>query len=213
VRALFHGPPGTGKTLAAAWLARQLGLPLFRVDLAGVLSKYIGETEKNLAAMLSAAEAAEVVLLFDEADALFGKRTEIRSANDRFANTQTDYLLQRLEAWSGIAVLTTNHRAGLDEAFTRRLDAVIELPLPAPAERRALWDVHLGTQHALTASDINRLAATLPVAGGHIRNAVLAAAVTAREQQRPLRLDDVIGGMESELRKLGRQLPPGVRDR
>jgi hypothetical protein len=213
VRALLHGPPGTGKTLAAGWLARQLGLPLFRVDLAGALSKYIGETEKNLAALLAAAEADEVVLLFDEADALFGKRTEVRSSNDRYANTQTNYLLQRLEAWSGIAILTTNHRAGLDDAFTRRLDAVIELPLPSPAERRALWEVHLGPQPGLSSADINRLAATLPVAGGHIRNAVLAGAVTARSQQRPLRMDDLIGGMEAELRKLGRQLPPGLRDR
>ena len=138
VRALFYGPSGTGKTLAVGWLATRLGLPLYRVDLASVTSKYIGETEKNLAKLFARAEHAEVILMFDEADALFGKRTEVKDANDRFANAQTNYLLQRIESFEGIAVLTSNSRARFDSAFTRRLDAIVEFPLPAPEERRAL---------------------------------------------------------------------------
>ena len=139
MRALLVGPSGTGKTLAAGWLATRLGLPLYRVDLASVTSKYIGETEKNLAQLFARAEHAEGVLLFDEADSLFGKRTDVKEANDRFANAQTNYLLQRIESFDGIAILTSNSRARFDSAFTRRLDAVIEFPPPGPEERRALW--------------------------------------------------------------------------
>ena len=149
MRALFTGPSGTGKTLAALWLANRLGLPLYRVDLAAVTSKYIGETEKNLATLLARAEASEVVLLFDEADALFGKRTEIRDSNDRFANAQTNYLLQRIETYDGIVLLTSNSRARFDPAFARRIDMMLELQLPGPAERRDLWRAHLGADHAL----------------------------------------------------------------
>src|SRR4051794_19206528 len=134
VRALFIGPSGTGKTLAAGWLATTLGLPLYRVDLVGVTSKYIGETEKNLAQLLDRAEQAEVVLLFDEADSLFGKRTDVREANDRFANAQTNYLLQRIESFDGIAILTSNSRARFDTAFARRLDLIVDFPLPGPEE-------------------------------------------------------------------------------
>src|SRR5207302_11471594 len=139
VRALFLGPSGTGKTLAAGWLATQLGLPLFRVDLASITSKYIGETEKNLSQLLARAEHAEVVLLFDEADSLFGKRTDVKDSNDRFANAQTNYLLQRIETFDGIALLTSNSRSRFDAAFSRRLDLIIEFPMPGPEERRAAW--------------------------------------------------------------------------
>ena len=126
------------------------GMPLYRVDLASVTSKYIGETEKNLAQLLARAEQAEVMLLFDEADSLFGKRTDVKDANDRFANAQTNYLLQRIESFDGIALLTSNSRSRFDAAFTRRLDAIIEFPCPGPEERRALWLSHLGAGHALT---------------------------------------------------------------
>jgi hypothetical protein len=211
VRALLVGASGTGKTLAAGWLATALGLPLYRVDLASVTSKYIGETEKNLAQLLARAEQAEVVLLFDEADSLFGKRTEVRDSNDRFANAQTNYLLQRIESFDGIAILTSNSRTRFDAAFTRRLDAILEFPLPGPEERRALWDAHLGTGHALKPRDLNRLAATVDLGGGHVRNAVLGAAVIAQGAGRPIQWADVVQGVAVEYRKLGKQVPVGLR--
>ena len=206
VRSLFVGASGTGKTLAAGWLATKLGMPLYRVDLASITSKYIGETEKNLSQLLSRAEQAEVVLLFDEADSLFGKRTDVQQANDRFANAQTNYLLQRIESFDGITLLTSNSRSRFDSAFSRRLDMIIEFPLPQAEERRSLWQSHLGNHH-LTQSQLNQLAATVDLSGGNIRNAVLAAAVIAQSQTRPITFTDVVRGVDSEYRKLGRQLP------
>jgi SpoVK/Ycf46/Vps4 family AAA+-type ATPase len=211
VRALFVGPSGTGKTLAAGWLATNLGLPLYRVDLAAVTSKYIGETEKNLAQLLARAEQAEVVLLFDEADSLFGKRTDVQQANDRFANAQTNYLLQRIESYDGITILTSNSRSRFDEAFFRRLDVIVDFPIPGPQERRALWQSHLGANHGLTGQDVNRLAATADLTGGHIRNVVLAAAVLAQEAERPIEYADLAEGLASEYRKLGQQMPVELR--
>lgn len=213
VRALFVGPSGTGKTLAAGWLATHLGLPLYRVDMASVISKYIGETEKNLAELLARAEVAEVVLLFDEADSLFGKRTDVRQSTDRFANSQTNYLLQRIESYDGIVLLTSNSRSRFDPAFSRRLDMVLDFPPPGPDERRALWQVHLGNGHDLEPRDVNRLAASCDLAGGHVRNAVLAAAVLAREAGRTLTWEDVVQGVALECRKLGRPLPAGLERR
>jgi hypothetical protein len=211
VRALFVGPSGTGKTLAAAWLATRLGLPLFRVDLASITSKYIGETEKNLAQLLARAEQSEVVLLFDEADSLFGKRTDIKEANDRFANAQTNYLLQRIESFDGIALLTSNSRARFDPAFGRRLDAIIDFPMPGPDERRNLWRSHLGNAHSLNAGDLNRLAAAAHLSGGNIRNVVLFAAVLARGHDRLISYADVLEGVLAEYRKLGKQLPAELK--
>jgi len=207
VRALFVGPSGTGKTLAAGWLATKLGLPLYRVDLAAVTSKFIGETEKNLAVLLNRAEQAECVLLFDEADSLFGKRTDVQQANDRFANAQTNYLLQRIESFDGITLLTSNSRSRFDPAFSRRLDSIIDFPIPGPEERRELWLSHLGANHNLTAQELNQLAVLVDMTGGHIRNAVLAAAVIAHHAGRPIILADIIEGLASEYRKLGRQMP------
>lgn len=207
VRALFVGPSGTGKTLAASWLATQLAMPLYRVDLASVTSKYIGETEKNLAQLLARAEQAGVMLLFDEADSLFGKRTDVQQANDRFANAQTNYLLQRIETYDGVTLLTSNSRQRFDKAFARRLDMVIEFTLPRPPERRALWQSHLGDQTDVSPQDLNRLAAAVDLCGGHIRNAVLMAAVLAQTEQRPITYNDVLVGIGSEYQKQGRQMP------
>jgi hypothetical protein len=207
VRALFTGPSGTGKTLGAAWIATRLGLPLYRVDLASVTSKYIGETEKNLSQLLARAEQADVILLFDEADSLFGKRTEISDATDRFANAQTNYLLQRIENYDGVVLLTSNSQARFDDAFARRLDFVIDFPVPGPAERRALWQSHLGPRSAVTAAQLNQLALLVVFNGGQTRNVVLAAAVRARRERREIGFADLLAGVDAELRKSGRQLP------
>lgn len=210
VRALFVGPSGTGKTLAAGWVATRLGLPLFRVDLASITSKYIGETEKNLAELFARAGHAEVVLLFDEADSLFGKRTDVKDANDRFANQQTNYLLQRIESHDGIVVLTSNSRARFDPAFTRRLDAILDFPAPGPEERRALWLAHLGDAHTLDAAALNRIAAACDLAGGHIRNVVLAAAARTRAHDRRIGEAELLAALAAEYRKLGKALPSGT---
>ena len=213
VRALFTGPSGTGKTLASGWLATHLNLPLYRVDLASVTSKYIGETEKNLSKLLARAEQDEVVLLFDEADALFGKRTEVKDANDRFANAQTNYLLQRIESYKGIVLLTSNSRARFDPAFTRRLDMIVDFPAPGPEERRTLWQVHLGGDHQLITRQINQLAASCDLCGGHIRNASLTAAVMAQAQNRAIKFKDIIEGLTGEYKKLGRQMPVDLKSK
>lgn len=209
VRALLVGPSGTGKTLAASWLATRLGMPLYRVDLASMVSKYIGETEKNLAQLFARAEHAEVVLLFDEADSLFGKRTDVKDSNDRFANQQTNYLLQRIESFDGIAILTSNSRARFDSAFTRRLDTVVEFPLPSPAERRALWLAHLGKGHAQNETSLNRIAATCDLAGGYIRSALLTS-VASQSDERAIDFQLLRSSLLAEYRKLGRQAPAGI---
>lgn len=209
VRALFVGPSGTGKTLAAAWLATRLGLPLYRVDSAAVSSKYIGETEKNLSRLLAEAEAQDVVLLFDEADALFGKRTDIKDSNDRFANAQTNYLLQRIESYDGIVILTGNSRQRLDSAFTRRLDVILEFPAPGPEERRDLWLSHLGEKHCLQARQLNMLAGSCDLSGGHIRNVVLNAAVRAGEAA--IDFDTLCYAVAAEYKKQGKPVPSEIR--
>jgi hypothetical protein len=210
VRALLVGPSGTGKSLAVGWLATLLQLPLYRVDLASVTSKYIGETEKNLAQLFARAEHSEVVLLFDEADSLFGKRTDVKEANDRFANAQTNYLLSRIESYEGIAILTSNSRARFDSAFTRRLDAIIEFAVPTPQERRALWRAHLGDSHELDAIVLNRLAASCELAGGHIRNMVFTAAINATRENRGILESDLVMAVVAEYRKLGKPPPTGL---
>lgn len=180
VRALLHGASGTGKTLAAEWLAARLGKPLLVVDTAAVTSKYIGETERHLDRVMNGAERVDAVLLFDEADALFARRTEVGSANDRFANAQTNFLLQRLEAHGGITLLTSNGRSRIDGAFTRRLDAVIELTPPSPPERLALWRALLGRVAGdLPPGCLERLALDVEAAGGTLRNIVSTATVLA----------------------------------
>lgn len=208
VRALFTGESGTGKTLAVHWIARRVGLPLYRVDLAAMTSKWIGETEKNLSSVLDAAQHADVVLFFDEADSLFGARTDVGDSHDRFANAQTNYLLQRIEDFDGVAVLATNSRDRFDPAFVRRLDAILEFPLPGASARRALWETHLGDRHGVTAEELDLLSVTIDLAGGHIRNVVLGAATRARRAGRPLAAADLARAAEEEYGKLGRSAPP-----
>jgi hypothetical protein len=212
VKALFIGASGTGKTLAAQWLADRLARPLLRVDLASVVSKYIGETEKNLAQLLARAEHLDAVLLFDEADSLFGARTDVKQANDRYANMQTNYLLQRLETFHGVALLTSNSKARFDDAFVRRLDAVVEFPLPDVAERRALWSLHLGEAPALDAGLLNHVAALADLPGGHIRNAVLTAALLARQRgdAEAVSAGDLREALALEYRKLGQRVPDSL---
>lgn len=178
ITALFHGPSGTGKTLAAEVLAARLKLDLVRVDLSQTVSKYIGETEKNLARIFDAADRGGVVLLFDEADALFGKRSEVRDSHDRYANIEVGYLLQRMEAFRGLAILTTNLRQSLDSAFLRRLRFVIHFPFPDTAQRAEIWQRIFPTQMPRRGLDLDRLA-KLSVTGGSIRNIALHAAYLA----------------------------------
>jgi hypothetical protein len=207
VRALLVGGPGTGKSLAAAWLATRLGQPLYRVDLAAVASKYIGETEQNLARLLDAAETSDVMLLFDEADALFANRTDVRDASDRHANAVVNYVLIRLEEHDGIVMLSANTRSRFDSGLTRRLDVLLELAQPGPSERRALWISHLGESHTLSGTELSRLAGAADLSGGHIRNVVLTAALVARSAGRKIEWRDVIAGLAAEHRKLGRAMP------
>ena len=178
--ALFAGQPGTGKTMAAEIVAGALGLDLYRIDLSSVVSKYIGETEKNLEKIFSAADRGDAVLLFDEADAIFGKRSEVRDAHDRYANVETAYLLQRLEAYEGLAVLTTNLKGNIDEAFLRRLDCVMEFPMPEEPERLAIWERAIPAEAPRDPDvDLPFLARKFKLAGGHIRNIALTAAFLA----------------------------------
>jgi SpoVK/Ycf46/Vps4 family AAA+-type ATPase len=179
IRALFSGSSGTGKTLAARVLAAELGMDLYRVDLAAVVNKYIGETEKNLHRVLSRAEELDVMLLLDEGDALLGQRTEVRSANDRYANLETNYLLQRLEHYQGIVVVTTNAAQYIDTAFQRRMDVVVNFLPPQSQERWHIWQLHLPANHAVNPEYLDEVAMRCVMTGGQIRNAALHATLLA----------------------------------
>ncbi|MBO4207268.1 ATP-binding protein [Micromonospora echinofusca] len=205
VTALFAGDSGTGKTMSAEVVAGSLGLDLYTVNLATVVDKYVGETEKNLERIFGEAAGVNGVLLFDEADAIFGKRSEVRDAHDRYANIESAYLLQRMETFDGLAVLATNLRANLDEAFTRRLDVVVDFPIPDEAARRALWDRCLGDRVPRAPDvDLDFLAAAFELAGGHIRSAAVTAGYLAAGAGRPVGMAELIGAVGREYRKLGR---------
>jgi hypothetical protein len=202
--ALFSGDSGTGKTLSAEVLAGALGLDLYVIDLSSVVDKYIGETEKNLDRVFSQADGVNGVLLFDEADAIFGKRSEVRDARDRYANVEIAYLLQRMERFDGMAILTTNLRANLDEAFLRRLDVLVDFPMPDEEQRRLLWLRHLPPALPVADDlDLDFLAHHFRISGGNIRNIVAAAAYRAAAEGRPVVMADLIKGTEREYRKLG----------
>ncbi|MFG2364927.1 ATP-binding protein [Streptomyces mirabilis] len=207
VLGLFAGDSGTGKTLSAEVVAAELGLDLYVVQLSSIVDKYVGETEKNLERIFTEADRTDAVLLFDEADSVFGKRSEVKDSHDRYANMESSYLLQRLESFDGIALLTTNLRANIDEAFTRRLDLVIDFPFPDAGQRLALW------QHALTHvpcaedTDPGAVARDFELAGGSIRSAVVTAAYGAAGRGAPVDTADLLDGARREYRKAGRLVP------
>ena len=207
VRALFKGPSGTGKTLAARQLAAALRRPLYRVDLAAAVSKYIGETERNLERVFEAAESLDIVLLLDEGDALLTGRTGVNNATDRYANLETNYLLQRLEHYTGVLVVTTNAAERIDSAFARRMDVSIDFPLPDAGTRLALWDAHLGLHHAVPGEMLERVALRCTLAGGQIRNAALHATLLAVDQCRALDAGHLQAALEREYRKAGQRCP------
>jgi AAA+ superfamily predicted ATPase len=207
ISALFAGESGTGKTLSAEVIASHLGLVLYKIDLSAVVSKYIGETEKNLAVIFEEAQAANAILFFDEADALFGKRSEVKDARDRYANIETAYLLQRIEDYEGIAILATNLRQNMDEAFTRRLDVVVDFPFPDPEYRRRIWEVHFPPQVPLAADvDLTLLAERYNLAGGNIRNAALTSAYIAAADGKVITMKHIQHAVRREHQKMGRLL-------
>ena len=208
VRMLFHGMPGTGKTLAAEVMARALGVDLLVVDLSSLVSKYIGETEKNLSGVFAVAERSRALLLFDEADALFGKRTDTQDAHDRYANLETAYLLQRLERYEGVAVLTTNLRSQLDKAFTRRFEYIVEFPEPDAAVRQALWRLHLPETAPLADDvDLAELSDWYAISGAQIKNAALGGAFLAAASNQHIGQRHFLWAIEREFDKAGRAHP------
>jgi SpoVK/Ycf46/Vps4 family AAA+-type ATPase len=211
VRALLSGPSGTGKTLAARALAAVLHMDLYRVDLAAVVNKYIGETERNLNEVFSRAEELDVVLLLDEGDALMTQRTDVQSSNDRYANLETNYLLQRLETYEGIVLVTTNAGKRIDSAFMRRLDVTIEFALPDAAERRRLWEHHLPAQHAVSPALLGRVVQHCALSGGQIRNAALYATLIALKSPDGVSDDHLQEALRREYRKAGAAYPLHAR--
>jgi hypothetical protein len=207
VRALLSGPSGTGKTLSARALAARLGLDVYRADLAALVDKYIGETERRLDHLFGQAEELDVVLLVDEGDALMTRRTDVRSSNDRYANLETDYLLQRLESYEGIVLVTTNAPQLVDSAFHRRLDVTIGFGLPGPAERLAIWRGHLPDDHAVTAPTLERLATACRLTGGQIRNAAVHATLLAVDAGGVVDDRCLVAAVERELTVAGKTSP------
>jgi SpoVK/Ycf46/Vps4 family AAA+-type ATPase len=203
--ALFSGPPGTGKTMVAGLIAQELGLDLYQIDLSKVVSKWIGETEKNLGELFDAAEAGHALLLFDEADSLFAKRTQVNTSNDRYANLEVNYLLQRLEAFTGIVILTTNHDTTIDDAFRRRLSLRIEFAMPAPPERERIWRAMLTEGPALAPDlDLASLAHRFEMSGGYIRNAALRAAFLAANDGTPITMPHLLRAARAEYQAMGK---------
>ncbi|PJF45053.1 MAG: hypothetical protein CUN55_00750 [Phototrophicales bacterium] len=206
--ALFAGQSGTGKTMAAEIIANELGLELFKIDLSAVVSKYIGETEKNLATIFDEAAQSNAILFFDEADALFGKRSEVKDSHDRYANIETGYLLQRMETYDGVAILASNLRQNLDEAFTRRLDFMIDFPFPETEDRLRIWQVSFPPNAPLDREvNLEEIAERYRMAGGNIRNAAMAAAFLAVADDSPtICMRHVIHAIRREHQKMGKLL-------
>ena len=204
VSALFFGPPGTGKTMAVHVLANMLNLPLYRIDLSQVVDKYIGETEKRLEEIFDSAEKNNTVLFFDEADAIFGKRSDVNEAKDKYANTEVSYILQRIEQYDGIVILATNYRKNIDEAFMRRIRYVVEFSLPDKELRKELWQTSFSKEIQTEGLDFEYLAEQFEVAGGAIKNIVLNAAFLAAAENRPVGMVDVLRSVRNENVKIGK---------
>ncbi len=205
VNALFSGPSGTGKTMAAQILARELNLDLYKIDLSGVISKYIGETEKNLDRIFREAQHSNAILFFDEADALFGKRSEVKDAHDRYANIEVAYLLQKMEEYDGIVILATNLRKNMDEAFTRRMHHIVDFPFPDEESRERIWQGLIPFEVPLADDiDFRFLARQFELTGGNIRNVALAAAFMAAEEGEHLNMQHMILATARELYKMGK---------
>lgn len=205
ISALFSGLSGTGKTMAAGILAQELRLDLYRIDLSSLVSKYIGETEKNLRRVFDAAEAGGVILLFDEADALFGKRSEVKDSHDRYANMEVSYLLQRMEAYRGLAILTTNLKDAIDPAFMRRIRFIVKFPFPEYGDRIKIWQRIFPADTPLQALNYKKLA-KLNLAGGNIRNIAMNAAFLAADERNPVSMAHLLKATRSEYLKLERSL-------
>jgi DNA polymerase III delta prime subunit len=209
--ALFNGPPGTGKTMAAQILAAELQLEIYRIDLSTVVSKYVGESSKNIERILSAAKHMDVVLLFDEADALFGKRTEVKDAHDRYANMETNFLLQAIEQYPGIVILSCNKKSGIDPAFMRRFRYVLEFPKPDRAQRLSLWKnltremVGEHVQEELL-EQLHQLADQLELTGAQIKLSILSALFIAKKERVEIGMEHLVTGVERELMKEGKTL-------
>lgn len=207
--ALFSGPSGTGKTMAAEIIAGELGLDLYKIDLSQIVSKYIGETEKNLDRIFQAAESANAILFFDEADALFGKRSEVKDAHDRYANIEVGYLLQKMDEYEGIAILATNLRQNMDDAFIRRLHVVIEFPFPGEDDRRRIWAAIFPPEAPVApAVDFDRLAREVRLSGGKIRNIAVSAAFQAASGNGVIGMSDLIEAARREYEKSGQTWQP-----
>ena len=202
--ALFAGPSGTGKTLAVEVIGNALNLDVYKIDLSTVVSKYIGETEKNLEQIFSAASSANLVLFFDEADAIFGKRSEVADAHDRYANIEVAYLLQRLERYDGIVVMATNLRANIDDAFLRRIHVHVEFREPDEQERLRIWQLSFPATAPTEPLELEWLAKQFRITGGNIRNAALTSAFFAAEEDRAITMQDVVRGLDREFEKIGR---------
>ncbi len=205
VTMLFAGPPGTGKTMGAEVIAGELGLDLYKIDLSTVVSKYIGETEKNLERIFNEAQSSNAILFFDEADAIFGKRSEVKDAHDRYANIEISYLLQRMEAYDGVTILATNLRANLDEAFTRRLQFAVDFPFPEEEDRLRIWQTLFPPDVPRAAElDFVLLARRFKLAGGNIRNIIVSAAYLAAQDGGQVGMKHLLHGTRRELQKMGR---------
>jgi SpoVK/Ycf46/Vps4 family AAA+-type ATPase len=210
LNALFAGPSGTGKTMAADIIAGELGLDLYKIDLSRVVSKFIGETEKNLSRIFSEAETSNAILFFDEADALFGKRSEVRDSHDRYANIEISYLLQRMEEYDGVVILATNLRKNMDDAFVRRMHFTVDFPYPGGRERQMIWDrIWPDDIPRSPQLDLGFMAHRFELAGGNIRNIALAAAFLAADDGGVVAMPHLIHATRREYQKMGKVITDG----
>jgi SpoVK/Ycf46/Vps4 family AAA+-type ATPase len=210
---LFSGPPGTGKTMAAEIIAGELSLDLYKIDLSSMVSKYIGETEKNLARVFHEAETSNAILFFDEADALFGKRSEVRDSHDRYANIEVGYLLQRMEEYEGVVILATNFRRNMDEAFVRRLHCTVDFPFPDEADRRQIWETIWPKETPRHEDvDLEHISRRFEIAGGNIRNIALGAAFLAADNGGAVNMQHLLHATRREYQKMGKVVGSGEFD-